>query len=62
MADSESGYLPLMTHAYRNFPRTAPHASGVLWVKHDTDLPLCFNMDDLPKFGSLMDSRILLWS
>eukprot|EP00969_Alexandrium_andersonii_P082807 3651613-Alexandrium_andersonii.AAC.1 len=26
MADSESGYPPLMTHVDRNFPRTAPHA------------------------------------
>eukprot|EP00969_Alexandrium_andersonii_P075311 3320554-Alexandrium_andersonii.AAC.1 len=51
-----------MVHTDRNFPFAPPLASGVLWVKHDVDLPLCFDVDDLPQFGTLMDSGFLLWS
>eukprot|EP00969_Alexandrium_andersonii_P050196 2202758-Alexandrium_andersonii.AAC.1 len=50
--EHESGYLPLQAHVDPGFPYCAPHASGVLWAKHNLDLPPGFETSDLPKYGS----------
>eukprot|EP00969_Alexandrium_andersonii_P014135 616335-Alexandrium_andersonii.AAC.1 len=49
----ESGYLPMQTHVDPGFPHRAP--SGVLWAKHNLDLPPGFEISDLPKYGSVLD-------
>eukprot|EP00969_Alexandrium_andersonii_P119113 5266035-Alexandrium_andersonii.AAC.1 len=51
-----------MVHTDSSFPLAPPLSHGVLWVRHDVDQPLSFDIIDLPQFGALMDSGILLWS
>eukprot|EP00969_Alexandrium_andersonii_P244675 10811536-Alexandrium_andersonii.AAC.1 len=60
MADSESGYPTMAVHA-GNPILAPPHASGVLWVRHDIEQEPRFDLRDLPRFGSLMNSGVLLW-
>eukprot|EP00969_Alexandrium_andersonii_P252596 11163057-Alexandrium_andersonii.AAC.1 len=52
----------MTTHVGPNFPFCAPRASGVLWAKHNLDLPPGFETSDLPKYGSIMDGMVPLRS